>query len=84
MPAGHVQLPVAGRWRRRTASGVVVTAMALGVRHVFDPGAEGEAVVVEADDEEPLGAEAVELHFDARGPDDTWVVVRPWLRTSPA
>ena len=79
MPAGRAAHPCLGPWRRRTASGVVLTTVALGLRHVLEDRAGGEAIVVEAPGQPPAPDTPVELHFDPRGPDDTWVVVRPWL-----
>lgn len=80
MPEGSVHFPAPGaRWRRRTASGIVLTAMALGLRHALDEHSDDEPVVIDATGEPPDPSAAVEVYFDARGPDDTWVVVRPWL-----
>jgi len=79
MPEGSASHPCLGPWRRRTASGVVLTAVALGLRSVVDEGGDGEAVVVGARATRPDPHEPVDLHFDPRGPADTWVVVRPWL-----
>lgn len=79
VPEGDVRLPTLGPWRRRTASGVVATAMSLGLRHALAEHPDDEAVVVDVAGEPHDPAAGLELHFDARGPDDTWVVVRPWL-----
>ena len=62
---------------------MVLTTVALGLRHAVDDQGDDAAVVIEAPGEPPAGDAAVELHFDPRGPDDTWVVVRPWLLASP-
>ena len=53
--------------------------MALGLRNALDDDRTDEAVVVDAAGEAYDPSAAVEVHFDARGVDDTWVVVRPWL-----
>lgn len=53
--------------------------MALGIRHAVDDRTGAEAVVAPAPTERPGADEALELHFDARGPLDTWAVARPWL-----
>ncbi len=77
MPEGSRQTNVRP-WRRHTASGVVATAMPLGLRSALDDRHEDEAVVdVVRERHDPYAG--LELHFDARGPDETWVVVRPWL-----
>lgn len=80
MPEGRVHHPAPGTWRRRTASGVVVTAMALGVRSALEEPAGAEAVVADAPGGLPDADAPFELHFDGRGAADTWAVVRPWLR----
>ena len=80
MPQGSVRQFAPGTgWRRRTASGVVLTAMAVGIRHTVDERSGDEAIVIEAADDLPEPGAILDLHFDARGPDDTWVVVKPWL-----
>lgn len=53
--------------------------MALGVRSALDDGRAGQAVVVEAGGEAGGPPAALELHFDARGPAETWGVARPWV-----
>ena len=57
----------------------MLTTVALGLRHAVEERGGDEAIVVEAPGEPPAPDTAVELHFDPRGPDDTWAVVRPWL-----
>ena len=79
MPEGRSPHPCLGPWRRRTASGVVLTAVALGLRSAVDERGDDEAVVVDAPTTRPDPNDPVDLHFDPRGPADTWVVVRPWL-----
>lgn len=80
MPAGGLFSVVAAPWRLVTASGAVVGAMALGLRWELGRGPGAEAVVVDAAGARPDPGAFLDLHFDARGPDDTWAVVRPWLR----
>ncbi len=66
-------------WRRRTASGVLLTSMALGLREALDEPEEEPQVLIDSGGE-PFGpAHPVEVHFDPAGPAHTWVVVRPWL-----
>jgi hypothetical protein len=84
VPDGDLRQPTTAGWRRHTASGVVVTAITLGLRSVVDERRAGEAVVedVPGDAYDPLAP--LELHFDERGPDETWAVARPWrLRVGP-
>jgi hypothetical protein len=66
-------------WRRHTASGVLVTAVALGLRAALEPPAEEARVVVDAAGEPLSPTDPLELHFDPDDPSDTWVIVRPWL-----
>ena len=68
-----------GAWRRRTASGVVLTAIALGVRDGLAVPSDPEAVVAGAPAERRDPDTFLDLYFDARGPAETWAVVRPWL-----
>lgn len=79
MPEHDCPRPTTATWRRCTASGAVAGAMALGVRSALDDGRAGEAVVVEAGGEAGGPPTALELHFDARGPAETWAVARPWM-----
>ena len=53
--------------------------MSLGLRHALDDAGDDRPAVVEVARERHDPFAGVELHFDARGPADTWVVVRPWL-----
>ena len=57
----------------------MLTAVALGLRSAVDERGDGEAVVVDAPATRSDPHDPVDLHFDPRGPADTWVVVRPWL-----
>lgn len=79
MPEGDPRNAMPAPWRRRTASGVVATAMSLGLRSALEERQAGEAIVVDVagdpwDPDAPL-----ELHLDDRGPAETWAVARPWL-----
>lgn len=79
MPQGRPSHPCLGPWRRRTASGAVVGAVALGLRNSVDERGADEAVVADAPGDPPDPDTPLDLHFDPRGPEDTWLVVRPWL-----
>lgn len=57
----------------------MLTAVALGLRTAVDERGADEAVVVDAPCDLPDPDTPLDLHFDAKSPDDTWVVVRPWL-----
>lgn len=66
-------------WRRHTVSGVLVTAVALGLRDALEAPQEEARVVVDATGDPLRATDPLELHFDPERPADTWVVVRPWL-----
>lgn len=78
MPDGDLRQPTAPGWRRHTASGVVVTAITLGLRSLLDERRAGEAVVEHVPGERYDPLAPLELHFDERGPDETWAIARPW------
>lgn len=66
-------------WRTRSATGAVISAMAMGLRQVFMPEQEKPAIIAEApgdpyDDEDPIVVDYVA--DDASG---TTVILRPWL-----
>jgi len=65
-------------WRRRSATGAVLTAIVLGLREALEDKGEDEAIVQYVDDVTgpPTG---LDLHLEWGSPQDTWVVVRPWL-----
>ena len=66
-------------WRRHTASGVLITAVALGLRDALEAPSEEARVVVDASGDPVFPTDPLELHFDPDDPSDTWVIVRPWL-----
>jgi hypothetical protein len=68
------------RWRRRSATGALLTSVALGLRQVFDPEREERKVVEQEAPGPPEKVEPVELHFSTTSPHATFVVLRPWLR----
>ena len=66
-------------WRKRTATGMVASAIAIGLREALEePRDEEPPIVIDADgdpfDDEPLQVNLVPGH-----PEMSWVVVRPWL-----
>jgi hypothetical protein len=69
-------------WRRRTASGMVASAIAIGLREALEePKDEEPPIVVDADGE-PVEPEALEVNLFPDHPELSWVVVRPFLRHS--
>jgi hypothetical protein len=68
------------RWRRNTATGVVLTGIALGLREALEHDKERPAMVQPVpggDGNDPL--QPVELHLDWEHPETTRAVIRPWL-----
>lgn len=69
--------PLAG-WRRRTATGAVLSAVALGLQEALEP-KEEKPLVIEADGEPVDEDDAVNAFLVPGMPEASWVVVRPWL-----
>jgi hypothetical protein len=68
------------RWRRRTATGAVLTGIALGLREALESEKELPAMVQPV----PSGGDGggprpVELRLDPDYPAATVAIVRPWL-----
>jgi hypothetical protein len=68
------------RWRRRTATGALLTSIARGLQQVFDPERKERVVVEQEAPTPPEKLEPLELHFDPESPQASFVVLRPWLR----
>jgi hypothetical protein len=66
------------RWRRSTASGVILTGVALGLRDALELEKEPPGIVQEVPGGKP-DLEAMELYLDFDHPEYTVAVVRPWL-----
>ena len=66
-------------WRRRTATGALLTGIARGLGQVFEPEREQPAIVAEAPGE-PFGPpRPVEAVLDPDDPSASSLVVRQWL-----
>jgi hypothetical protein len=65
-------------WRRRSATGAVLTGFAFGLREVFEPERKEPAIIMEVSGEPPEDL-PVEAHVDERRPDESVVTIRPWL-----
>lgn len=76
----HTALPArVEAWRRRTATGALLTGIARGLGQVFEPEREQPAIVAEAPGE-PLGPpRPVEAVLDPDDPAASSLVVRRWL-----
>jgi hypothetical protein len=65
--------------RARTATGALLTGMALGLRDVFDPEKKRDAVAIEQEaPAEPEGPQEYEIRL-ASSPRDSQAVYRPWV-----
>jgi hypothetical protein len=64
--------------RRHAAAGVVLTAFAFGLRSALEGLGVKPAIVQEADDDFFGPLKPIELHLEC-SPEDSWVVLRPWL-----
>lgn len=75
----HTALP--GRveaWRRRSATGAILTGFALGLQQVFEAKKDEPAVVMETSGDPPRDL-PVEADFEYGRPKQSVVNVRPWL-----
>jgi hypothetical protein len=73
--------PKVESWRRRSATGAVLTGIALGLREVFELEPEKPAIIQEVSGQ-PVEDLPVEAHVDERRPDESVVTIRPWLLES--
>ena len=81
--AGFDDEPIAAsgqlqKWRRSTASGSILGAVALGLREVFENPREEAPIVMEAPGEPP-GPRRIELDLDPDDPTASTVTYRPWM-----
>ena len=70
--------PKVESWRRRSATGAILTGFAFGLKEVFEPEREEPAIVQEVSGK-PVKDLPVEAQVDERRPDETVVTIRPWL-----
>jgi hypothetical protein len=73
--------PKVESWRRRSATGAILTGFAFGLKEVFEPEPEKPAIVQEVSGQ-PVEDLPVEAQVDERRPDESVVTIRPWLLTS--
>ena len=66
-------------WRRRSATGAVLTGIALGLRHALDQQQEPPAIVQEVPGGPPGDDEPWSVQLDQEHPEESVVVIRPWL-----
>ena len=78
---GEVHTALPGRveaWRRRSATGAVLTGFALGLQQVFETKKDEPAIIMETSGEPPKDL-PVEADFEYGRPRSSVVNIRPWL-----
>ena len=65
-------------WRRRSATGAVLTAFALGLQEALDPERKEPAIIMQTSGEPPKDL-PVQAQLEQLGPRQSTVSVRPWL-----
>jgi hypothetical protein len=70
-------------WRRRSATGAILTGFAMGLKQVLEPERKEAAIVVQVSGE-PVDDLAVEAQLNDLQPSESVVTVRPWLLAGPA
>ena len=66
-------------WRRRSATGALLTGIALGLQHALDQQQEPPAIVQEVPGGPPGDDEPWSVQLDHEHPEESVVVIRPWL-----
>jgi hypothetical protein len=72
--------PRAESWRRRSATGAILTGIALGLKEALEPRRNEPSIVVQVSGD-PLEDLPVEAHLDQTVPANSVVNIRPWLLT---
>ncbi len=65
------------RWRTRTATGALITSVALGLQEVFDPQPITDDIVLEQPGPAEPPNRRIDLHFDPSDSRSTSVVILP-------
>lgn len=68
------------RWRQRSATGAVLTAMAMGLQNAFESPQKEPAIIMETSGDPPTDL-PVEAELEQLGPRQSTVRVRTWLIT---
>ena len=72
-------LPKVPPRRARTATGAILTGIALGLRDVFDPEKKNDTIAIEQEaPAEPDGPQLYEIRLKA-SPRDSQAIYRPWV-----
>jgi hypothetical protein len=69
-------------WRRRSATGAILTGFALGLQEALEAKREEPSIVVQSSGEPPQDL-PVESDFEYRRPRRSVVHIRPWLLKDP-
>jgi len=78
-PAEPAAAPRVPPKRARTATGALLTGIALGLRDVFDPEKKRDTIAIEQEAPgEPEGPQRYEVHLN-RSPRDGQAIYRPWV-----
>jgi hypothetical protein len=64
--------------KARTATGALLTGIALGLRDVFDPEKKRDAIAIEQEASEPEGPQRYEIRLNS-SPRDGQAIYRPWV-----
>jgi len=65
-------------WRRRTATGAILSGLALGFQQVFEDKQQGVSIIVQTSGEPPKDL-PVEAELEGLAPRRSKVKIRPWL-----
>jgi hypothetical protein len=76
---GPAASPRPSRPSRRPAAGPVLTAIALGLREVFDPQPKERTQIEQEAPGEPHEPQRYEVHLDPKNPRNSSAVYRPWV-----
>jgi hypothetical protein len=75
----HTALPAkVEAWRRRSATGAILTGFAFGLQQVFEPKQDDPSIIMETSGEPPKDL-PVEADFEYGRPRSSVVNIRPWL-----
>ncbi|MGH9057394.1 MAG: hypothetical protein ACREC5_08420 [Thermoplasmata archaeon] len=78
-PGFHTALPPrVEAWRKRSATGAILTGFALGLQEVLEPKREEPAIVMQTSGDPPRDL-PVEADFEHLRPRQSVVTLRPWL-----
>jgi hypothetical protein len=70
--------PRAEVWRKRSAAGAVLTALALGLQEALDPQKKQPSIQMQAPSDPNDPDAPLDVHVEPNQPDETVVTVRPW------